>query len=127
MAVRRRKIHTLHTEVQLELELAPMLEETPARIIPFPRRKAAKSPASIMEIEWTEEDILKMRSRLLHDSLQQLADRRNGEKTREEIAAWVASNAIEPFSFVVCASECGYRVKELRDKLNYLLARFWKT
>lgn len=132
-------IHVLQHEVQLELDFTEGHEKLqPAAVIPFPK-KASRQPESLPttsvagsiethgRVEWSQEGITLFRKRLLHESLRQLADRRVSIQTRMEIIEWVKSDVIEPFSFVVCVRESGFDVNALRDRLNRLLTRFWKS
>ena len=70
---------------------------------------------------WTNEDVARLRRRLLEDALQRLSQRRTTGEHRRALMAWVLSNAIHPFSFRVCAAAAGYDADALRDGLFRLI------
>jgi hypothetical protein len=70
---------------------------------------------------WTDEDVARLRLRLLDDALLRLSRGRTTSENRRALMAWVLSDAIHPFSFQVCAAECGYDADALRDGVLRLL------
>lgn len=119
MALSKRKVHYLQSEIQLELDLLFASPALPmAKVIPF------KSPNGTDErSEWTDEEVYTLRRYMLRYTFRHLADLRASQSTKAEMAKWVASDEIAPFSFTVCASECGYNAYALRERLMDLLRR----
>ncbi len=70
---------------------------------------------------WTDEAVARLRRRLLEDALQRLSQRRTTGEPRRALMAWVLSDAIDPFSFRVCASASGCDADALRDGVLRLL------
>ena len=70
---------------------------------------------------WTNEDVARLRRRLLEDALQRLSQRRTTSENHRALMAWVQSDAIHPFSFRVCAAASGYDADALRDGLLRLV------
>ena len=70
---------------------------------------------------WTNEDVARLRRRLLEDALQRLSQRRTTAEHRRALMAWVLSDAIDPFSFRVCASASGYDADALRDGVLHVV------
>ena len=126
MTARKRKIHVLHTEVQLEMDLCLMEDPPNGKVISFPfvhRKAVAESGPETEELLWSDDDIYQLRKAMLHESLHLLAHSRLSPERREELNEWLESNAVEPFSFVVCATECGYHAENLRERLHRVLAQ----
>ena len=71
-----------------------------------------------MHIEWTDDDIRRLRAGVLEASLREVVDGRNGENSRREALEWVESNEIHPFSFVCCCREFGMNPDNLRAALD---------
>lgn len=74
-------------------------------------------------IEWSERDIQILQEGILFDALRSVLDRRNGQRTREELWSWIDSDAIHPFSFRVCASSVGADPDELREAFHMMAER----
>ena len=70
---------------------------------------------------WTNEDVARLRQRLLEDALRRLSRRRATNENIRALMAWVLSDAIHPFSFRVCATASGYDADALRDGVLRLL------
>ena len=70
---------------------------------------------------WTDEAVARLRRRLLDDALQRVSRRRTTSENRRVLMAWVLSDAIDPFSFRVCAAASGYDADALRDGVLRLL------
>lgn len=66
-------------------------------------------------IEWTDEDVFKLREGMLYGALSALADHRTARQSVKEALAWVLSTEKHPFSFCVCAEMLGFCADELRD------------
>jgi hypothetical protein len=103
----------IYQEAQLELDIFGTYEPVKtAKIIPFKQH-----------IEWSDSAITSLREGLLWSSLRALADGRAGKTTKEESMAWLLSDEIEPFSFVVCCSELGYSPEKIREQTLFILKR----
>ncbi|HFU9990326.1 TPA: hypothetical protein ACH7RP_003925 [Escherichia coli] len=91
-------VKMIQKENQLELPLF-FLDEEPktAEVIPFEPKP-----------EWTDDEVRQLRDGLLWHSLRVLADGRAGSEIKQETMAWVMSDEVHPFSFVVCCDEAGY-------------------
>jgi hypothetical protein len=70
---------------------------------------------------WTDESVARLRQRLLDDALQRLSRRQTTSENRRALMAWVLSDAIDPFSYRVCAAASGYDADALRDGVLRLL------
>lgn len=57
---------------------------------------------------WTDAEVRMLRDNILWDSLQALSDLRSKKEKKEEAMAWVMSDDILPFSFLVCCWHVGY-------------------
>lgn len=105
--------HLDNQEVQLELDIfGPYEPVNTAQIIPFKPK-----------VEWDESAITDLREGLLCNTLRSLVDGRTGVATKDESMAWLMSNDIDPFSFVVCCSELGYNPETLREQTLFTLKR----
>ncbi|MDF4331509.1 topoisomerase II [Vibrio parahaemolyticus] len=100
-------------ETQLELPLF-FLDEEPktAEVIPFEPKP-----------EWTDDEVRQLRDGLLWHSLRVLADGRAGSEIKQETMAWVMSDEVHPFSFVVCCDEAGYDPSGVREGVKSILNR----
>jgi len=70
---------------------------------------------------WTDEEVARLRRRLLENALQRLSQRQITGEHRRALMAWVLSDAIHPFSFRICAAASGYDADALRDGVLRLL------
>lgn len=77
-----------------------------ADVIPFEPR-----------IMWTDDEIDALREAVFESSLKALGDTRVGKSTKKEVLEWVRSESNGPFSFNVCAKECGYSPCSLREQI----------
>lgn len=75
-----------------------------------------EKPNTIEEIEWSDNDIEQLRRSILESSIRILLDRRASIATVSETLEWLLSDEISPFSFEVCASDCGYSADDLRER-----------
>ena len=103
----------IQKENQLELPLF-FLDEEPktAEVIPFEPKP-----------EWTDDEVRQLRDGLLWHSLRVLADGRAGSEIKQETMAWVMSDEVHPFSFVVCCDEAGYDPSGVREGVKSILNR----
>ena len=74
---------------------------------------AARRPSG--PVRWNVAAIAHLRAAVLSDALGRLRRTRADTATHREIRAWLLSDAIHPFSFVVCAGSCGCDPQVLRD------------
>ena len=79
-------------------------------------------PAELFK-DLTEEEVFKLHEDILQRTLSTLDDGRVGQKTRQSIFEWIASNDEQPFSFVMCARVCGCDPDTLRERLFSYLRR----
>ena len=70
---------------------------------------------------WTDAAVARLRRSLLDDALQRLSRRRTTSENRRALMAWVLSDAIDPFSFRVCAAASGYDADALRDGVLHVV------
>ncbi|MFU9929851.1 topoisomerase II [Klebsiella pneumoniae] len=106
-------VKMIQKENQLELPLF-FLDEEPktAEVIPFEPKP-----------EWTDDEVRQLRDGLLWHSLRVLADGRAGSEIKQETMAWVMSDEVHPFSFVVCCDEAGYDPSGVREGVKSILNR----
>ena len=71
-------------------------------------------------LKFTDAEVRNLREAVLKDALQNALDGRCSAKTRKENYDWIMSDAVAPFSFVVCAKTCGQRPEELREAFKRL-------
>ncbi len=78
--------------------------------------------------QWTDTEIAQLCEGLLYSAIHQLCDRRTVADTREELWAWVDSDAWCPFSFRVCVQilERGIDPDELRVAIRRLSDRAFR-
>ena len=81
---------------------------------------AARRPSG--PVRWNVAAIAHLRAAVLSDALGRLRRTRADTATHREIRAWLLSDAIHPFSFVVCAGSCGCDPQVLRDGVLGALA-----
>ena len=81
---------------------------------------AARRPSG--PVRWNVAAIAHLRAAVLSDALGRLRRTRADTATHREIRAWLLSDAIHPFSFVVCAGSCGCDPQALRDGVLGALA-----
>ena len=81
---------------------------------------AARRPSC--PVRWNVAAIAHLRAAVLSDALGRLRRTRADTTTHREIRAWLLSDAIHPFSFVVCAGSCGCDPQALRDGVLGALA-----
>lgn len=90
--------HTQTSDSQLAFEITHWL--------------TVKNPAG-----WTEDNITRLRSKLLVTTVREIADRRNGKKIATEAWNWILSDEIEPFSFLVCCESEDLDALKMRESL----------
>jgi len=81
---------------------------------------AARRPSG--PVRWNVAAIAHLRAAVLTDALARLRRTRADTATHREIRAWLLSDAVHPFSFVVCAGSCGCDPQVLRDGVLGALA-----
>lgn len=128
----RKKVTVLRQEVQLGFDFDALPEPTDPvpgarNVFAFPTKSLAPLPKKVKrgrgrpaeqagnDYEWTLADMNIIRVGLVHDALEELA---NGYSSKSKAhLEWIKSDAIEPFSFLVCCKTCNYDPDELRDAL----------
>ncbi len=78
-------------------------------------------------VQWTDEEIDRLREGLLKHALQVILDDRNAPSTKQEIRLWMESDLCHPFSFRICALEAGVDPDELRASLRYIVRKREKS
>jgi len=71
--------------------------------------------------EWSDEEILELRSYLLHKTLSILEDGRSCLSVRTESLYWLMSDVIHPFSFRVCCEAEGVDPDRMREGVIHLM------
>jgi hypothetical protein len=66
-------------------------------------------------VRWNDAAVTQLRAAVLTDSLGRLRRCATESATHREILTWLRSDAVHPFSFVVCARSCGCDPRALRD------------
>jgi len=74
-------------------------------------------------VEWTEEEIEKLRFLVMEDAARAFVDGRTGRSSFDEAADWVDDDLIAPFSFRVCCASLGVDPDVLRNHLHDLAVR----
>lgn len=71
-----------------------------------------------LEREWSDEDIAKLRERILIEALRDALDNRVAGEKRAKIWDWIDSEDIGAFSFRVCVEAGGHDYLRLREMLH---------
>lgn len=74
-------------------------------------------------IAWTDEEVVALRDALLVDAIRSLFDSRQTEAYRQEILAWMLSDAVGAFTYRVCCRDAGVDPDALRETLQARMAR----
>lgn len=74
-------------------------------------------------INWTDEDIVRLRKGVLKKTLSLLADGRSCLRARTEALEWLMDDSIHPFSFRICCEAIEVDAVSLRDKVLKMLKR----
>lgn len=77
----------------------------------------------VEHIEWSENDIEKLRKVILQTTIRNLSDNRCSQVLKNECIAWVVSNDMHPFSFLVCYKSEELDYQFLRNKILFLLGK----
>lgn len=70
---------------------------------------------------WSDDEILELRSYLLHKTLSILEDGRSCLSVRTESLDWLMSDVIHPFSFCVCCEVEGVDPDRMREGVIHLM------
>jgi hypothetical protein len=76
-----------------------------------------------LELEWSEEDIAKLREGILIEALRDALDNRVTPERRATTWKWIDSDDIGPFSFRVCAEAAGHDHLRLRETIHAMARR----
>ena len=82
----------------------------PAKVLPF--------KPSVQE--WSDDDVLTLRERLLMETLKAVASPGRNAENRAQALQWLQSDEIHPFSFVVCAQSMGVEPEDVRIRTLHL-------
>lgn len=85
----------------------------------FPVNVDHQSPV----INWTDEDIARIRIGVLKKTLSIFSDGRSCLRARTEALEWLMDDSIHPFSFPICCEAIELDAVSLRDKVLEMLKR----
>lgn len=74
-------------------------------------------------INWTDEDIARLRRGVLKKTLSIFSDGRSCLRARTEALEWLMDDSIHPFSFRICCESIEVDAVSLRDKVLEMLKR----